>query len=433
MTNIARFFSFAFMTSLLLTMGSCEKTDTQQPQQEERKNFFTYETFSFDINSVVKYDKGDNAIELWLSPESGLTTIAQIEKSGDYVVLNTHSSYLGNRDRFNAQTSKDSYIRFGNNLQYKYGDAGVAYIEVQIEGEQITLTFLAQSLHAKSEESVKAQLQGSYSGTYVIETEKAYENEWGINRKHNTIDKVVLTTREDDGDWSLKMLHNDGTEGIRIVFPSEMMDQEIVIGGNDNANKLKLFYNGGIEFPLKGAAGWIKILNNINNKPLTISISLIKDDTHLRAEFAGEFTQEIIKLNRFRFTYDGESPYEGEQTIVKLMVEELGNNIKFYFSPSEGYTIGNANSTHMPILTVPKSMINAGAQTFSSLTDWSFEYDVMQVWPYVDEFRPHPDQTDIITINQEGKEYEIDMRLSGIATGMHSSYMDLYYKGKAQK
>ena len=82
---------------------------------------------------------------------------------------------------------------------------------------------------------------------------------------------------------------------------------------------------------------------------------------------------------------------------------------------------------------VPKSAINVGAQTFSSLTDWSFEYDVMQVWPYVDEYRPHPDQTDMITINQDGAEYEIDMRLSGIATGMNSSYMDLYYKGKALK
>lgn len=433
MTNIARRISFAVMTSLLLILGSCEKPDTNKPQPEERKNFFTFESYSFDINSVVKYDKGDNAIELWLSPESGLTTISQIENSGDYVVLNTHASYLGSRDRFNAQASSDSYIRFGNDLQYKYGDAGVAYIEVQLEGDQITLAFLAQSLNSKSAEPVNAQLHGSYSGTYITEKEKAYENEWGINRQHNLIDKVVLTMREDDGDWSVKMLHNDGTEGLRIDFPSEMMGQEIVIGGNADADRLKLSYNGGIEFPLSGAAGWIKILNDVNDKPLTVSISLIKGDNQLRAEYAGGFTPEIVKLNRFKFTYDGESPYEGEQTIVKLMVEELGNNIKFYFSPSEGYSIGNANSTHMPILTVPKSIINAGTQSFMAVADWSFEYDVMQVWPYQDEYRPHPDQTDIITINQNGDEYEIDMILRGIATGMNGSYMDLYYKGKAQK
>lgn len=432
MTKTARHISFAFMTSLLLMMGSCEKPDSNKPEPEERKNFFTFETYSFDINSVVKYDKGDNAIELWLSPESGLTTTSQIEKSGDYVVLNTHASYLGSRDRFNAQASADSYIRFGNDLQYEYGDEGVAYIEVQLEGDQITLDFLAQSLSSKAADQVNAQLHGTYSGTYVTEKEKAYENDWGVNRQHNQIDEVVMTMREDDGDWSVRMLHNDGTEGIRIEFPSDMMGQEIVIGGNNNANDLKLFYNGGIEFPLKDAAGWIKILNDVNGKPLTISISLIKGDTHLRAEYAGGFTPEVVKLNRFRFTYDGESPYEGEQTIVKLMVEQLGNNIKFYFSPSEGYSIGNANSTHMPILTVPKSIINAGPQSFMAVVDWSFEYDVMQVWPYFDEYRPHPDQNDIITINQEGDEYEIDMRLSGIATGMNGSYMDLYYKGKAR-
>ena len=114
------------------------------------------------------------------------------------------------------------------------------------------------------------------------------------------------------------------------------------------------------------------------------------------------------------------------------MVEQLGSNLRFYFSPNEGYYIGNANSTHMPILTVPKSIINAGPQSFMDVVDWSFEYDVMQVWPYVDEYRPHPDLNDIITINQNGDEYEIDMRLSGIATGMNGSYMDLYYKGKAR-
>ena len=107
MTKTARHISFTFMTSLLLMMGSCEKPDSNKPEPEERKNFFTFETYSFDINSVVKYDKGDNAIELWLSPESGLTTTSQIEKSGDYVVLNTHASYLGSRDRFNAQASAD--------------------------------------------------------------------------------------------------------------------------------------------------------------------------------------------------------------------------------------------------------------------------------------------------------------------------------------
>ena len=433
MTKTARHISFAFMTSLLLMMGSCEKPDSNKPEPEERKNFFTFETYSFDINSVVKYDKGDNAIELWLSPESGLTSISQIENSGDYVVLNTHASYLGSRDRFNAQASADSYIRFGNDLQYEYGDAGVAYIEVQIEGDQITLDFLAQNLNAKAADQVNAQLQGTYSGTYVTEKEKAYENDWGINRQHNQIDKVVMTMREDDGDWSIKMLNKDGTEGIRIDFPSEMMDQEIVIGGNNNANDLKLFYNGGVEFPLKDAAGWIKILNNVNDKPLTVSISLIKGDTQLRAEYAGKFTSEIVKLNRFIYSNAATSLFEnGTYEIVKLMVENNGKTCRFFLSPSEGYTISGSNSTHMPILTVPAEIINAGKKSFMELKDWKFEFVEMQVWPYEDEFRPHPSQSDWIEVKKEGNIYQLEFILSSIATGMAESHIDAHYKGEAK-
>ena len=433
MTKTARHISFAFMTSLLLMMGSCEKPDSNKPEPEERKNFFTFETYSFDINSVVKYDKGDNAIELWLSPESGLTSISQIENSGDYVVLNTHASYLGSRDRFNAQASADSYIRFGNDLQYEYGDAGVAYIEVQIEGDQITLDFLAQNLNAKAADQVNAQLQGTYSGTYVTEKEKAYENDWGINRQHNQIDKVVMTMREDDGDWSIKMLNKDGTEGIRIDFPSEMMDQEIVIGGNNNANDLKLFYNGGVEFPLKDAAGWIKILNNVNDKPLTVSISLIKGDTQLRAEYAGKFTSEIVKLNRFIYSNAATSLFEnGTYEIVKLMVENNGKTCRFFLSPSEGYTISGSNSTHMPILTVPAEIINAGKKSFMELKDWKFEFVEMQVWPYEDEFRPHPSQSDWIEVKKEGNIYQLEFILSSIATGLAESHIDAHYKGEAK-
>lgn len=433
MTKTARHISFAFMTSLLLMMGSCEKPDSNKPEPEERKNFFTFETYSFDINSVVKYDKGDNAIELWLSPESGLTTTSQIEKSGDYVVLNTHASYLGSRDRFDARASADSYIRFGNDLQYEYGDEGVAYIEVQIEGDKITLAFLAQSLNAKAADQVKAQLHGTYSGTYVTEKEKAYENDWGINRQHNQIDKVVMTMREDDGDWSLKMLNKDGTEGIRIDFPTEMMDQEIVIGGNNNANDLKLFYNGGVEFPLKDAAGWIKILNNVNDKPLTVSISLIKGDTQLRAEYAGGFTPEIVKLNRFIYNNAGSSLFEnGTYEIVKLMVENNGTTCRFFLSPSEGYTISGSNSTHMPIITVPAEIINAGKKSFMELKDWKFEFVEMQVWPYEDEYRPHPSYSDWIEVKKEGNIYQLEFILSSIATGMAESHIDAHYKGEAK-
>ena len=429
MTNIVRHISFVFMTSLLLIAGSCEKPDTNKPEPEERKNFFTFETYSFDISSVVKYDKGDNAIELWLSPESGLTTISQIENSGDYVVLNTHASYLGSRDRFSAQASIDSYIRFGNNLQYKYGDAGVAYIEVQIEGDQITLAFLALSLNTKAAEQVNAQLHGSYSGGYVTEKEKAYENEWGINRQHTAITDAIVTTREDGGNSSITLIEADGSEGIRIELPHSSIGKEYHLTATESQEEIKL-YTKGSSYILKGAAGTINTY--IDETTATVSISLVKDGIQLRVEYNGAYKSEKIKLNRFIFDYEGESPYEGNHEIVKLMIEDKGGVLKLFFSPSEGYNIAGANSTHMPILTLPSSVINAGKKSFNELTDWEFAYDVMQSWPFMDEYRPHPADNDWIEISRDGNVYEIEFVLTSQGTGSQTSTIDVYYKGEAR-
>jgi hypothetical protein len=165
---------------------------------------------------------------------------------------------------------------------------------------------------------------------------------------------------------------------------------------------------------------------------LTISVSLINGDTYLRAEYAGGFTPELIRLNRFTFDYAGESPYEGTHDIVKLMIQDLGDLIKFYFSPSEGYSVNDATSWHMPILVVPKSIINQGPQMFTALSNWSFDFDLMQVEPYENDYKPHPDVNDVIEVSESHGEYEVEMKLWGIATSMDSSYIDLYFKGKPQ-
>jgi hypothetical protein len=114
------------------------------------------------------------------------------------------------------------------------------------------------------------------------------------------------------------------------------------------------------------------------------------------------------------------------------MVEDKGGVLKLFFSPSEGYNIAGANSTHMPILTLPSSVINAGKKTFNELTDWEFAYDVMQVWPFVDEYRPHPAETDWIEVNRDGNVYEIEFVLTSQGTGSQTSTIDVYYKGEAR-
>ena len=409
----------------------CENPDqTPVGTDAPRVNYFTYTDYSFDINSAVQYDKGDNSVEIWLSPVSGLTTSSEIKAQGDYVVLNTHRSYLGGRDRFNSQNSKDSYIRFCDH-KYAYGNEGTAYIEADIKNDSLKVTFLAEVLHTKYSPAPAVMLSGTYAGTYIIEKEKAYVNEWGMDREHIAVAKAVYTTREDGGNASITLLETNGAEGVKIELPDSKIGKEFLFTTSETPKDIVLKYNDGAYLDLKGAVGYIN--TSMTETAVKVSVSLVKDGMHLRAEYSGAYESETVKENRFIFDYEGESPYEGKQEIVKLMVSDNGSAMKLYFSPSEGYSIGNhINKTHMPILTVPSSIVNAGKKTFNELSGWEFGYDVMDVWPYEDAYRPHPAAEDWIEINREGNVYEIEFVLSSIGEGLQTSTMDLYYKGEAR-
>ena len=415
---------------MMLTFG-CENPD-QAPVGTDapRVNYFTYNDYSFDINSAVHYDKSDNSVEIWLSPVSGLTTSREIMAQGDYVVLNTHKSYLGERDRFNSQNSKDSYIRFCDQ-KFAYGNKETAYIEVDIKNDSLKVNFLAEVLKAKASPSPAVMLSGSYAGKYTVEKEKAYVNEWGLDREHNAVAKAVITSREDGGNSSVALLEANGAEGIKIELPHNLIGKELLFNTSETPSNVTLKYNDGSFLDLKGAVGYIN--TSVNGASLSVSVSITKDDRKLRAEYSGAFETDIIKENRFIYDYEGESAYEGKQSIVKLMASDNGGMLKLYFSPSEGYSIGNhINKTHMPILTVPSSIVNDGKKAFTELTGWEFGYDMMDVWPYEDEYRPHPAADDWIEINRDGNVYEVEFVLSSIGEGVPTCTMDLYYKGEAR-
>jgi hypothetical protein len=171
----------------------------------------------------------------------------------------------------------------------------------------------------------------------------------------------------------------------------------------------------------------------MNNGQMEVNIDIINADKRFRAVYNGAYGEEDVKLNRFIYNNAGTSLFEnGTYEIVKLMVENNGTTCKFFLSPSEGYTISGSNSTHMPILTVPAEIINAGKKSFMELKDWKFEFVEMQVWPYMDEFRPHPSYADWIEVKQEGNLYQLEFILSSIATGMAESHIDAHYKGEAK-
>ena len=197
-----------------IIMSGCEKPgDGPASSEEPKTNYFIYNGYEFEINSAVQYDKGDNSVEIWLSPISGLTTSKEIKAGGDYVVFNTHRSYLGGRDRFSADASKDSYICFGEQ-KFAYGDQGTAYIEVTMTNDSLKVNFLAEVLQTKNSPVPAAMLSGSFAGTYTVEPDKPYANDWGFDREHTAIEKAVYTTREDKGDFSITLYEANGTEAI---------------------------------------------------------------------------------------------------------------------------------------------------------------------------------------------------------------------------
>lgn len=425
--SFAKVAAAAILGTILIS--GCEKPDNGPISEAPRTNYFVYDGYSFDINSAVQYDKGDNSVEVWLSPISGLTTSKEIKAGGDYVVFNTHKSFLGDRDRFTNQTSKESYICFGEQ-KFSYGDEGTAYIEVTMTNDSLKVNFLAEVLQTKNSPVPAAMLSGSFAGTYTVEKDKPYENDWGFDREHAAIAKATLTTREDGGNSSITLFEADGSEGIRIELPHSSISKELLIKASEYPEDIKL-YTARSRFDLKGAAGTIK--TSVNEDAATVSISLVKDGRTLRAEYSGAYDTKTIKENRFIYTYEGDSVYEGKQNIVKLMVSDNGSVLKMYFSPTEDYSItDHINKTHMPILTVPSSIVNDGRKAFTDLENWEFGYDMMEVWPYQDEYRPHPEAKDWIEINCKDNVYEVEFTLSSIGEGLYKSTMDLYYKGEAR-
>lgn len=425
-------FAKAAAMAMIVTMFTvgCEKPDNGPVASEDTlTNFFVYDGYTFDIRSAVQYDKSDNSVELWLSPISGLTKSKEIKDGGDYVVLNTHKSYLGDRDRFSAAQSKESYISFCEQT-FAYGNSGTAYIEVQFSNDSLLVSFLAQKLYTKADNKPLSMLSGEYKGTFTVEKDKPYANEWGFDREHAAIAEAVVTTREDGGNSTITLFEANGKEGIRIELPQSCIGKEYHITASEYPEEIKL-YTGKNRFALKGAAGTIK--TSVNETETTVNISLNQDGRQLRAEYSGAYESEIVKTNRFVYEYVSyDTKVETRNNIVELLVEKSGDKLKIGFSPSDGYSFPSANYTHMPILTIPASIINTGKKNFNQLTGWEFLYDIMQVWPYENDEKPHPADTDWIYINHNDDVYEIEFVLTSQGTLSKPCSIDVYYNGEAR-
>lgn len=420
----------AAILALAFSLTGCDesKPDHDGGNDDTRTNFFVYDGYSFDIKSAVRYDDGSNSVEFWLSPETGLESIAEVEEAGDFVVLRTHGSFLGDRDRFSAQSSKESYIRFAD-LKYAYGDQGMAYIEASVKDQTLTVSFLAEKLYTKENAGSSAVLQGSYEGTFSSQTEKPYENEWGLGRDRSAVTHATYTTREDGGSSVIALLEEGGYEAAALVLDPANVGKTLTFSTSDEPSGVALTYSNGVEFPLKGCTGTIE--TEVSENTLTVSINVRNEDRQFRAQYSGGYDSRLVKLNRYIYEYEGSSSYEGTHEIVKLMVDAKGESTRFFFSPSEGYTVSSASYLNMPVLTIPSDIINGGRKLFLELTGWEFKFDSMESFPYENEYKPHPAGTDWIEVSQDGNEYEINLELTGRAIDFPGSTIDIYYKGQA--
>ena len=417
----------ATIVAIIISLTACEKQNQGgNTNNEKTSNFFLYDGYSFDIKSVVSYDTGDNLLEFWLSSTEGLTTTKEIEEAGDFVVLNTHKSYLGNRDRFSGSTSDYSSIRFCNE-RFTKGDAGNAYIEVAIVEEVITLDFIAENLYTKAAAPTPVKLKGNYSGTYVVEEEEKYSDQWGLDRERHQISEAVYTTYEDGKD--IITLSSSEGRTVNLQISPDRLNKKVTLPTNNDISDIIITCDGK-KFNLNNGIGSFSIKKDENG--INVEVDIKTSSSRVRVYYSGNYEDKLSKMNRYIYDYEGDSSVEGWHDIAKLMIQGSASSVKFYFSPSTGYNISTSNSTHMPILTVPTALINNGKTYVKDIANWTLSYDLMQVSQFESEEKPHAGEEDWIEISKDADGiYTIELEITATSSYMYGSSLDIFYKGAA--
>ena len=77
-------------------------------------------------------------------------------------------------------------------------------------------------------------------------------------------------------------------------MPESSIGKEFLLTASDTPADVKLYVSRS-RYTLKGAVGMIR--TSIKEESAEISISLLKDDSQLRAEYSGEYETDVVKLN----------------------------------------------------------------------------------------------------------------------------------------
>lgn len=416
------------LPGILFLLTGCKDPAPATPAEEAVTNGFVYNGNEYSIGSVVRFDQDNNTTQFWISPEEGLVTVDEIEARGGHLILSTHMSYLGARDRF---SKAGSFARFGN-MQYAYGDEGMGYIETSLNGEEITILFAVESMTTRSEDETDAILKGSYKGTYATFSDTPLSNEWSSDRKRGAIASAKIIIREDGKADTYILNDNTGRSILEFKLPQYRRGLPTILSTDGkNPEEMSVTFADGSKADMTKVFG--SVTANFDEGQTRISFDITSDGTRTRAEYEGPYSTEIIKANRYHYDsgYPYGSGYDGTFLLTDLKTVETPGKIVFKLIPYDT----DERFADIPELTLTDlSLIGKEDIDMRNTPGWHFEFDKISVDCYENEWKPAPSAGSKLTILTTENGYLIDMEMSTEEpTFKYISTIDLHYEGPASR
>lgn len=422
MTLIKRItYAFAAIAAAL-SLTCCKDPLPVVGEDVQYANEFVFNGTASSIESVVRFDQDNNTIQFWLSPSSGLTTVDEIEDVGDHVVISTHKSFIGSRDRF---TKAGSFVRIGNS-KFATGDEGMGYIESSVIGDTLTLKFAVESLVTKDGDESETVLYGEYKGVYSTFSDTALLNEWAVDRERKRLTSARFTEREDGGVDRFVLCDADG-DAIEFSLPQSRRGLPTLFNTSDTPMTGITMKYGENTIDVKDAFGSITAM--IDESELKVSFDITYDSRRIRAEYEGEYEYASIKANRYIYDsgYPSGSGYDGRFGLEGLRISEFNGVLKMEFLP-----IGtDGRFSDIPELQISDmSLIGRTEIDLRNTPGWHFEFDKISVDSFENEWKPAPVAGSFLTIIETEDGYLVNMELATEEpTFKYVSTIDMYYEG----
>ena len=394
-------------TVALTSAVSCTE-DGPADNSEKVLGSFTYEGETYSIRSVVVY-KMNEVYQIWISETAGYTTVDEIEASAGELVLNIPRGKVGQGNVFFEQTG--DFIKY-DGMENK----GFCTVECTIDDDSKHISFTFSSQYMKS---VSNAIEGSYSGPYSEYKEKNLEqNQWAYNRSVKSLTKAECYTME-DGAANRFVLYDNKAAAVEVDITPAKVGTTVTVGTNAENHISRVAFNNGETFKLDGTYG--TVTTAISGTELTLSLKLTNSAGKvLRAEYKGEFKSRLgNKRDRCRiFSKNGTNQkgtvYDGEFYISGVTTEPNGTNTIFRFQPGANISaeLVGSESSLVPTLSIPASLINKGNVYLKNTAGWTMTYASGMAFPPRSSSSLFEISDDsYLNVSEKNGEYVIDMEI----------------------